>query len=146
MPVRVNIPPATRSCLVCLLTLSLLYNIARWRQISATGKPALSTPVVVPYLTLVPSQFFFYPWTLLTATFVEQNIFTVLLNLATIFYGGKYLERAWSSGEFARFIVIIAVLPNVLIVPFYLLWAAIRGSQSIKYYTRFLQMHILLTL
>lgn len=133
MPLRVNIPPATRFCLVSLITLSLLYNIARWREISATGKTALTAPVVVPYLTLVPSQFFVYPWTLLTATFVEQNIFTVLLNLATLFYGGKYLERAWSSREFAKFIFSIAIIPNVLIVPFYLLWAAIRGSSSIGY-------------
>ena len=131
MPLRVNIPPATRFCLVSLITLSLLYNIARWREISATGQTALTAPVVVPYLTLVPSQFFVYPWTLLTATFVEQNIFTVLLNLATLFYGGKYLERAWSSREFAKFIFTIAVIPNVLIVPFYLLWTAIRGSSSI---------------
>ncbi|OJJ82819.1 rhomboid family protein [Aspergillus glaucus CBS 516.65] len=133
--VRVNIPPATRICLVSLLTLSLLYNIARWRQISSisatTGKTQLTTPIVVPYLTLVPLRLFYYPWTLLTATFVEQNIFTVLLNLATLFYGGKYLERAWSSREFAKFIVTIAVLPNVVIVPFYLLWAAIRGNPSI---------------
>lgn len=135
MALRVNIPPATRICLVSLLTLSLLYNIARWRQISSisatTGKTQITTPIVVPYLTLVPSRFFYYPWTLLTATFVEQNIFTVLLNLATLFYGGKYLERAWSSREFAKFIVTIAVIPNVVIVPSYLLWAAIRGSSSI---------------
>lgn len=135
--VRVNIPPATRICLVSLLTLSLLYNIARWRQISSisatTGKTQLTTPIVVPYLTLVPLRLFYYPWTLLTATFVEQNIFTVLLNLATLFYGGKYFERAWSSREFAKFIVTIAVLPNVVIVPFYLLWAAIRGNPSIGY-------------
>lgn len=132
MPLRVNIPPVTRLGLVSLLTLSLLYNIARWRQISNSGKPTTETgPVVVPYLTLVPSRCLFYPWTLLGATFVEQNIFTVLLNLATLFYGGKYLERAWSSREFAKFMLTVALVPNVAIVPFYLVWAAIRGSASI---------------
>ncbi|KAM0090453.1 hypothetical protein ACP6JD_006170 [Aspergillus fumigatus] len=114
MPYRINIPPATRTCLVSLVTLSLLYNIARWRQIDTRGKTPTTTPIV-PYLTVVPSQFFFYPWTLLTATFVEQNIFTVLLNAATLFYGGKYLERAWGSREFAKFIVIIAVIPNLVV-------------------------------
>jgi membrane associated rhomboid family serine protease len=127
MPHRINIPPATRTCLVSLITLSLLYNIARWRQIDTTGKTPTATPIV-PYLTLVPSQFFFYPWTLLTATFVEQNIFTVLLNAATLFYGGKYLERAWGSREFAKFIVIIAVVPNVAVALVYLLCAAIGAS------------------
>ncbi|KAE8350846.1 eukaryotic integral membrane protein-domain-containing protein [Aspergillus coremiiformis] len=129
MALRINIPPATRTCLITLLTLSLLYNIARWRQIDATGGHPLITPAV-PYLTLVPSEFFYYPWTLLTATFVEQNIFTVLLNAATLFYGGKYLERAWSSREFAKFILIIASIPNVTILPLYLLGNAIRGGST----------------
>lgn len=133
---RVNIPPATRICLISLLTLSLLYNIARWRQLDNTTSPTsssttgTSTPItpVVPYLTLVPSQLFYYPWTLLTATFVEQNIFTVLLNAATLFYGGKYLERAWGSREFAKFILAVAVIPNVVIVPLYFLSSAVRGT------------------
>lgn len=127
MAPRINIPPATRFCLISLLTLSLLYNIARWRQLDPTpGSPAV-TPTV-PYLTLIPAQFLFYPWTLLTATFVEQNIFTVLLNAATLFYGGKYLERAWGSREFAKFILAVAVIPNVVIVPIYLIASALRGS------------------
>ncbi|KJK64753.1 Eukaryotic integral membrane protein DUF1751 [Aspergillus parasiticus SU-1] len=132
MALRVNIPPATRTCLITLLTLSLLYNIARWRQIDATGGHPLTTPVV-PYLTLVPSEFFYYPWTFLTATFVEQNIFTVLLNGATLFYGGKYLERAWGSREFAKFILTVAVIPNVTIVPLYLLGTTIRGGSTSGY-------------
>ncbi|KAL2828980.1 eukaryotic integral membrane protein-domain-containing protein [Aspergillus cavernicola] len=132
MVLRINIPPATRVCLISLLTLSFLYNIARWRQLDTNpGTPTVSPPV--PYLTLVPSQFLFYPWTLLTATFVEQNIFTVLLNLATIFYGGKYLERAWGSREFTKFIVTIAVVPNVVIIPCYLVWTAISGASSSGY-------------
>ncbi|KAI2989060.1 hypothetical protein CBS147344_3389 [Aspergillus niger] len=129
MAPRVNIPPATRICLISLLTLSLLYNIARWRQLDTTpGAPAI-TPII-PYLTLVPSQFLFYPWTLLTATLVEQNIFTVLLNAATLFYGGKYLERAWGSREFAKFILAIAVIPNVTIVPLHILGAALKSGSS----------------
>ncbi|RAH74765.1 rhomboid family protein [Aspergillus aculeatinus CBS 121060] len=132
MALRVNIPPATRICLVSLLTLSLLYNIARWRQIDTTGGTPTVTPIV-PYLTLVPSYLLYYPWTLVTATFVERNIFTVLLNAATLFYGGKYLERAWGSREFAKFILTIAVIPNVVIVPIYLLGTAMSGSASSGY-------------
>ncbi|KAJ5762176.1 uncharacterized protein N7511_005558 [Penicillium nucicola] len=129
MSLRINIPPATRSCLVSLLTLSLLYNIARWRQIDTTGGTPTTSPLV-PYLTLVPSYVFYYPWTIATATFVEQNIFTVLLNAATIFYGGKYLERAWGSREFSKFIAVVAVIPCVVIVPIYLTWGAIGGSSG----------------
>jgi membrane associated rhomboid family serine protease len=69
---------------------------------------------------------------------VEQNIFTVLLNAATLFYGGKYLERAWGSREFAKFIVIIAVIPNVVVALVYLLFAAI-GASSVSGYEIFSQ-------
>ncbi|KAJ5564539.1 hypothetical protein N7513_000781 [Penicillium frequentans] len=129
MPVRVNIPPATRFFLVSLLALSLLYNIARWRELDYTPNGNQTNPII-PYLTLVPSQFFYYPWTLATATLVEQNIFTVLLNAATIFYGGKYLERAWGSREFSKFIVAVTVIPNVAIIPIYLLWGALPGDHN----------------
>ncbi|CAG8232648.1 unnamed protein product [Penicillium salamii] len=129
MSLRINIPPATRFCLISLLILSLLYNIARWRQIDTTGGTPTTSPLV-PYLTLVPTYFYYYPWTLATATFVEQNIFTVLLNSATIFYGGKYLERAWGSREFSKFIAAIAVIPCVFMIPIYLLWSALGGSSS----------------
>ncbi|KAL4892605.1 rhomboid family protein [Aspergillus ambiguus] len=144
MPPRINIPPATRICLISLLTLSLLYNIARWRQLTTTTTtttttPGTSSPVtpVVPYLTLVPSYLLYYPWTLLTATFVEQNIFTVLLNAATLFYGGKYLERAWGSREFAKFILAVAIIPNVVVVPLYLVSSAIRGTVAKDPYVLF---------
>ena len=129
MPVRVNIPPATRAVLISLLALSLLYNIARWRQLD-TSAGSVQTSPIIPYLTLVPSLFYYYPWTLLTATFVEQNIYTVSLNAATIFYGGKYLERAWGSREFSKFIIAVALIPNAVIVPFYLIWGALGGSSS----------------
>ncbi|QKX63360.1 uncharacterized protein TRUGW13939_10530 [Talaromyces rugulosus] len=129
MAIRINIPPATRILLISQLALSFLYNVARWRQLdvspSATGSQ--KTPIV-PYLTLVPSMFYYYPWSLLTATFVEQNIFTVLLNGATLFYAGKYLERAWSSREFGKFILATALIPNILVIPIYLIWAALTGS------------------
>jgi membrane associated rhomboid family serine protease len=127
MPLRVNLPPATRILLISQLALSFLYNVARWRQLG-DAPPGQQTSPIVPYLTLVPSMFYYYPWTILTATFVEQNIFTVLINAATVFYGGKYLERAWGSKEFGKFILVIALVPNVLMIPIYLFWAAITGS------------------
>ncbi|KAJ9321950.1 hypothetical protein DTO027B5_7801 [Paecilomyces variotii] len=122
MAFRVNLPPATRTLLISVLALSFLYNIARWRQLGLTSTPS------VPYLTLIPARFIFYPWTLLTATFVEQNIFTVILNAATLFYGGKYLERAWGSREFGKFIVIVALVSNAVTVLLYLIWDSFDGD------------------
>lgn len=144
MSLRINIPPATRICLFSLLTLSLLYNIARWRQIDSTGGTPTTSPIV-PYLTLVPSYFYHYPWTLVTATFVEQNIFTVLLNSATVFYGGKYLERAWGSREFSKFIAVIAVIPCVVTIPIYLSWGALGGSSTRLYVSKQAELRTRLT-
>jgi len=70
--------------------------------------------IVVPYLSLIPQLSLIYPWTFLTTTLSEQNVFTLAISGLTFFYGGRYLERAWTSAEFAKFVVICALIPNVL--------------------------------
>ena len=142
---RLNLPPSTRVFLSCLVGLSFLYNVARWRLYtlaSARGldKPHVVSPsdLVVPYMTVVPSSFLFYPWTLFSATFVEQNIFTLVLNAATLLYGGKYLERAWGSFEFSKFIVVVALIPNIVSLLIYLTWAAVSGDTNRGYAPLFL--------
>lgn len=139
---RFNLPPSTRVFLTSLIGLSFLYNIARWRLYSlasARGRdnPHVVSPsdLIVPYMTIVPSDFLYYPWTLLTATFVEQNIFTLALNSATLLYGGKYLERAWGSFEFSKFIVIAALIPNILSLLLYGAWAAVTRDSNRGYYS-----------
>ncbi|KAK2757670.1 hypothetical protein FQN54_004639 [Arachnomyces sp. PD_36] len=138
MAPRINIPPVTRILLILLIALSFLYNLARWRAIDAMTpamQAARTEPPIIPYLTLVPSKVLYYPWTLLTATFVEQNIFTVLINGATLFYGGKYLERAWGSREFGKFIIAVSLIPNVIAVLVYISWSALqRGSGTSRSY------------
>lgn len=123
MPPRINIPPVTRALLTSIATLSLLYGVARWREYGITPNPD-----PVPYLALVPSQFLMYPWTLLFSTFVERNIFTVFINGAIMFYGGKYLERAWGSKEFAKFILVTSLVSNVAAVFLYIVWSVLSGS------------------
>lgn len=142
MAPRINIPPITRILLIVLIALSFLYNLARWRAIDAMT-PAMQASrtesPLIPYLTLIPSKILYYPWTLLTATFVEQNIFTVLINGATLFYGGKYLERAWGSREFGKFILAVALIPNLIAVPIYITWSALqRGSAPSRSYASLL--------
>lgn len=69
----------------------------------------------------------------MTATFVEQNIFTVVITGATVLYGGKYLERAWGSREFAKFIFVVALVPNIVMVFLYILWSSIVSDSTIAY-------------
>ncbi|EFQ29948.1 eukaryotic integral membrane protein [Colletotrichum graminicola] len=108
MPPRINIPPVTRALLAVLLVQSFLSAAIRYRQWSATSE------IVIPYLTLIPQLSLIYPWTFLTSTFVENNIFTLGIACVTIYQGGRYLERAWSSAELAKFVVITALVPNIL--------------------------------
>ncbi|KAI4870643.1 DUF1751-domain-containing protein [Hypoxylon rubiginosum] len=108
MPPRINIPPVTRIILVVLLLQSVLSAAVRYRQWSAHSE------IVVEWLTLIPQLSVFYPWTFLTATLVENNIFTLAIAGLTLYHGGKYLERAWSSREFAKFLLVASLIPNTL--------------------------------
>ncbi|TDZ74666.1 Transmembrane protein 115 [Colletotrichum trifolii] len=108
MPPRINIPPVTRVLLAVLVLQSFLSAAIRYRQWSATSE------IVIPYLTLIPQLSLIYPWTFLTSTLVENNIFTLGIALVTIHHGGRYLERAWSSAELAKFIAVTALIPNTL--------------------------------
>ncbi|RFU71928.1 hypothetical protein TARUN_10331 [Trichoderma arundinaceum] len=108
MPPRINIPPVTRVLLGTLLFQSVLSAAIRYRQWSENGN------IVIPYLTLIPQLSITYPWTFLTASLVEGNIFTFGLGAVTLYHGGRYLERAWSSADLAKFIVLVCLVPNVL--------------------------------
>ncbi|KAK7403561.1 hypothetical protein QQX98_010654 [Neonectria punicea] len=108
MAPRINIPPVTRILLIGLFTQSLLSTAIRYRQWTENAK------IVIPYLTLVPQLSIIYPWTFLTTTLVENNVFTLSIGLATLYHGGRYLERAWSSAELAKFIALVALVPNFL--------------------------------
>lgn len=108
MAPRINIPPVTRVLLVTLVAQSLLSAAIRYRQWSET------TSIVIPYLTLVPQLSLVYPWTFVTSTLVESNIFTLAVACFTLYQGGRYLERAWSSADLAKFLVIVSLVPNVL--------------------------------
>jgi membrane associated rhomboid family serine protease len=137
MALRINLPPVTRVLLAAIVALSFLYNVARWRLATSlpSGDDPSSAPTVtrkiVPYLALVPSQCIWYPWTLLSATFVEQNILTLLVNGINIFFGGKYLERAWGTQGFIYVILISSIVPNFLLVVTYIMWSAISGQSDV---------------
>lgn len=107
MPPRLNIPPITRILLLTLVSQSALSAAIRYRQWSGQND------VVVPYLVLVPQLSLIYPWTFASTSLVENNVFTLAISGVTIFYGGRYLERAWTSREFAKFLAVVTLLPNL---------------------------------
>lgn len=123
MQMRINIPPLTRVLLALLLTISIAHQITRY--VFGGLDPEL--------LALIPQWSLFYPWVYFTATFAEQNVVTLLIAGATILYGGKYLERAWGSTEFGKFVLLVTVLPNVVSTFVYVLWFAITQDDSRAY-------------
>lgn len=113
--------------LVGLLFQSILSAAIRYRQWSADAD------IIIPYLTLVPQLSIIYPWTFATATLVEGNVFTFAIAGVTIFYGGRYLERAWSSRELAKFIALVSLLPNVLTFAVLVLFFTLTRNESWTY-------------
>lgn len=120
---RFNVPPVTRALILSTFSFTLLYAVARWNTPAATGS-ATPTPsdLSIPYLTLVPSKSIYYIWTVLTSTFVEQNVLNLLINTTAVLMSGRYLERAWGSKDFGIVVLIAAILPNLLVIPTYVIW------------------------
>ena len=138
MPPRINVPPLTRGLIVALVSLSFLNGLLRYRDylaVSAEQSNAVAYAAIIsePYLVVFPKFSYYYPWVLVTATFVEQNILGLALSGLTIFFGGRYLERAWSSAEFAKFMLIASVIPNFLSFAIYFILAASLRDQYVRF-------------
>jgi membrane associated rhomboid family serine protease len=124
MPPRLNIPPLTRILLIILVSQSTLSAAIRYRQWTE------ESDIVVPYLVLVPQLSLLYPWTFVLTALVENNVFTASIAGVTIFYGGRYLERAWTSKEFGKFLLIVTLIPNLLTFGTLVALFALTGDMS----------------
>ena len=124
---RINIPPCTRILLVLLIGFSLVYQAASYRARNLGDR----SYNVVPWITLTPQLSVYYPWVYLTATLAEQNLITLLIAGATAFFGGRYLERAWGSREFVKFLLVVCLVPNVIAAILYVLAFAVSRADSV---------------
>ncbi|EME49892.1 hypothetical protein DOTSEDRAFT_68633 [Dothistroma septosporum NZE10] len=134
---RINLPPLTRGLLLVVVALSLLNAVLRtnrWRNsldstpsaIAATNY--LSSPQwAIPYLVLIPTKSIRYPWTFVTGALVENNLASMAISASVVYFGGKYLERAWGSREFAKAILCITMIPNIVTFFIYALWHGVTG-------------------
>jgi len=122
------LPPLTRAIIVLLTIFSILNAIVRYRSWSDRTDAWSGRKYHVAYLTIIPGVSIVYPWVFLTATFVEQNVFGLFITGATLFYGGRYLERAWSSREYTKFMLLAALVPNATAFLAYLSLYAVTGN------------------
>jgi len=120
---RINLPPLTRSLLAALVVFTLLNFALRPHSnwVEKVEKPLIGVGNGVPYLTIVPGRSIIYPWVFALATVVEQNVLGLVITGLTIFYGGRYLERAWGQQEFTKFVLFVAMIPNILSFILYLI-------------------------
>jgi membrane associated rhomboid family serine protease len=140
MPALTLPPILTRSLLLLNLLLSALNASLRfhaWR--TSAPNPSLTSPSnylsdprwAVPYLALVPVKSIKYPWTFATASVVENNIISLAVSASVIWFGGRYLERAWGGNEFAKFVLFVTVIPNILTFVLYAIWHVVAGTPEL---------------
>jgi membrane associated rhomboid family serine protease len=135
MALRINIPPLTRALLVFLTGFSMIYQAASYKSSQAPqNQPDASISTFasnpVPWIALTPQLSMFYPWVYVTSSLAEQNLLTMAIAGATIFYGGKYLERAWGSRDFGIFMLVVTAIPNVVAGLLYVFAFAVTKSDS----------------
>jgi len=123
MPIRFNVPPLSRALLLFLIALTSVNMFIRYREWVPHTSPA-----VVPYITIVPNQSYKFPWVVASAALAEQNIFSLIASGLTIYFGGRYLERAWGSSEYAKFVLFVVTIPNLLSFFTYLFWYLLGGN------------------
>ena len=155
MPYRINLPPLTRGLFLVLLALSAL-NVSlrfnKWTS-SITGTPSATAPsnyisapeLAIPYLVLVPTRSIIFPWTALTAALVENNAISLTISGVVIWFGGRYLERAWGGTEFTKFLLFTTMIPNIFAFFLYALWHAISSTPDQYVQQYFLSIHYRLT-
>ena len=127
MALRINIPPLTRVLLVFLVGLSVVYQAASYRA-SKSADPTKGA--IIPWITLIPQLSVYYPWVYITSTLAERNVVTLLVAGATVLYGGKYLERAWGSAEFGKFLLVITLVPNTVAAILYILLFVVTKADA----------------
>jgi membrane associated rhomboid family serine protease len=132
---RINLPPLTRGLLAAVVLFTLLNFTLRPHSnwVEKVEKPLIGVGNGVPYLTIVPGKSLIYPWVFALATVVEQNLLGLITTGLTVFYGGRYLERAWGSHEFTKFLLFVAMIPNILSFLLYILGYAITSKGAALY-------------
>lgn len=140
---RIEIAPEIATNLnriLCLVTVSLTIfhyfvsyftpwgtslDVAHEQQTTPQHDTEESTDVVkfLPLLTFIPGRtpVISYPWVLLTSSFIEREMFLLLLVplITTLF--GSYVQKIWGLPEYVRYLAITALMPNLVLYIWYAL-------------------------
>ncbi|KAI8388849.1 eukaryotic integral membrane protein-domain-containing protein [Radiomyces spectabilis] len=108
-----NVPSLTKALVTSVVLLSGASYVYIYRQ-QLNAVPEATIPNICPLIGLVPGMVYYAPWTILTAAFYEDNVFTLILGTVVLLLCGKYLERAWGSRELLKYILLVAALSNIV--------------------------------
>ncbi|KAJ9175587.1 hypothetical protein P3X46_014129 [Hevea brasiliensis] len=72
-------------------------------------------PSAVSYLALIPAKTIPFAWNLLTAGYIEQSLYGLVVSTLCVLVMGKLLEPVWGSKEFLKFIFIVNFLTSVCV-------------------------------
>jgi membrane associated rhomboid family serine protease len=130
LPFLQTVPWGTR----VLTSLILLASITQFFLASVVRQNSSVLPTYgheLPWLVLIPKTSWKFPWTLLTAGFVELNVFELLFSLITVPLACRYLERLWGIRELARFTCVVIVASNIIAFGFAWIPYIVLGSDAI---------------
>ncbi|ORY27895.1 eukaryotic integral membrane protein-domain-containing protein [Naematelia encephala] len=131
LPFLQAVPFATRILTLTLVLFSvsaLLLSILAQQNSPNSLRPGES----LPWLVLIPGESWKYPWTLLTAGWVELSIFELVFSAVSLPLACRYLERIWGSKELVRFCCIVIVGSNIIAFGFsWLMWIVLRQEEAL---------------
>ncbi|KAJ2806878.1 hypothetical protein H4R20_001521 [Coemansia guatemalensis] len=136
-----GLPVATKLVSAVSFTLSVAALVLRLRSApegEEQGSDSLGSASVDParYLVLRPGFVISYPWTLVTAAFVEPNPVFLLCGLLTLVTIGCFLERQWGVRSYAAFLLVVAVVPALTATGLVILLYALGGGPELLYKTQ----------
>lgn len=72
-------------------------------------------PPAVTYLALIPARTIPFAWNLVTAGYVEQTLYGVIISTIGLLIIGKLLEPLWGSKEYLKFIFVVNFLTSLCV-------------------------------
>lgn len=72
-------------------------------------------PAAVNYLALIPARTIPFAWNLITAGYIEQTVYGVVISTIGLLFMGKILEPIWGAKEFVKFIFIVNILTSLCV-------------------------------
>ncbi|RXK36631.1 hypothetical protein M231_06094 [Tremella mesenterica] len=123
LPFLQSVPLTTRLLVITQISLSLLVMLYR---LMVQGSD-------MPWLVLSPGKSWLYPWTLVTAGWVENNLVELAFSALSLGFASRYLERVWGPRELVRFCLVVVIGGNVIAFGFGWLVFLVIGQEDAIY-------------